>query len=346
MAQPGKPASTVLPAPTLSLVTPEKRQTLATLGIVGALALVIGALFLAVGNKDVEPLPPGATPTTAPTTAAPTDSVVVATPPGLDIPDVEKYLRENCVAQPVEEKFVAVSYNIKSGHAYRGSSLARIAASLKEMDPAIVLLQEVDKNRSGSGHVDQPAYLAKALGMTYAYGVNVRRGSQQYGTAVLSSYPIVPGTGSNAPLPNAAGRQPRGLLHIVVNVRGLELSVFNTHLDFHGDSLKAAQMRRAAQLIAADTRPRLVGGDLNAPPGSAAVAAARNVADDPFPLVGRGSADTSPGNAPRSRIDYLFHRGAGLTALAADVPAVALSDHRPVRVAYQLTGTPTCAAQQ
>lgn len=345
MAQPDNPMSTVFPAPTLSLVTPEKRQTVATLGIVGALALVIGALFLAVGNKEVEPLPPGATPTGA----APSDNVVVATPPGLDIPDVEKYLRENCIAQPVSEQFVAVSYNIKSAHAYRGSSLARIAASLKEMDPAIVLLQEVDKNRSGSGHVDQPAYLAKALGMTYAYGVNVRRGSQEYGTAVLSRYPIVPGTGSNAPLPNARGRQPRGLLHIVVNVRGLELSIFNTHLDFHGDSLKAAQMRRAAQLIAADPRPRLVGGDLNARPGSAAVAAARSVADDPFPLVGRGSADTSPGNRPRSRIDYLFHRGTavtGLTALEADVPAVGLSDHRPVRVAYQLTGTPVCAPKQ
>jgi endonuclease/exonuclease/phosphatase family metal-dependent hydrolase len=307
---------------------------MATLGVVGALAVVIAGLFLAAGNKPGDHAKPG------PGAKGPTDNVVVATPSGLDIPDLSKYLGKDCVPQQVRTQLVAVSYNIHSANAHRGASLARIGTSLAEMKADVVLLQEVDRHRAKSGYADQPAVLAKALGMTYAYGVNVRVGSQEYGTAILSRFPII--SGENTPLPNASGRQPRGLLHAVISVEGIELSVFNTHLDFHGGSLKGTQMKRAAALIATDTRPRLVGGDLNSKPGSVAVAAAHSVADDPFATVARTSANTSPENSPRSRIDYLFQRGNGLRPLGADVPAVALSDHRPVRVAYELSGLTTC----
>lgn len=346
MAQPDKPMSTAFLAPTLSLVTPETRQTAATLGIVGALALVIGALFLVIGPKSDAPRGPAApeseTGSASPEEAVPTEVVIDTSEGYLLARRAEEILAKTCVPGPSETTFTVVSFNIHSGRGRTGASLDRIAESIRALRADVVLLQEVDRGRAKSGKVDQPAALAARLDMASAFGANARLDSGVIGNAILTRFPLV--SARNSRLPNADDRQPRGLLHAVITIGGIEVSVFNNHLDFHSDALKARQMQRAAQLIAPDARPGIVGGDLNAFPASGAVAAARAVAQDPFPLVGRGSSATSPAERPRSRIDYILHRGPGLTPLATSVPPVLLSDHRPVVATYHLTGQKQCPA--
>lgn len=314
---------------------------LATVSIVGVLALVVGLLFAWSATRPSAPGAGTATPPSSSAENSETPSVVIATPDAWALARAaERKATEHCLPGEVAVRFTAVSFNIKSGHGRRGASLARIAQQIEALEADVVLLQEVDRHRAATGYVDQPEALATQLGMVSAFGANVRNGSQEYGVAILSRYPIV--SAQNSPLPNARGRQPRGLLHAVLDVDGVEVSVFNTHLDFHADNLKGVQMGRAAQIIAEDTRPGLVGGDLNAFPGSAAVRAALSVTHDPFATVGHGSAATSPAHAPRSRIDYLLHRGPGLTPLATVVPRVLLSDHLPVLADYELRGMRTC----
>ena len=327
-------------------MTPEQRQSAATLGIVGTLVLVVGVLFLAIGLKTDTPRGPGGpdatTGSASPQEAVPTE-VVIDTPQGyLLARRAEEILKKTCVPGPAETTFTVVSFNIHSGHGRKGASLDRIAEAIRALRADVVLLQEVDRGRAKSGKVDQPAALAARLDMASAYGANARLDSGVIGNAILTRFPLV--SARNSRLPNASGRQPRGLLHAVLTIDGIDVSVFNHHLDFHGDALKARQMQRAAELIAPDERPGIVGGDLNAFPASGAVAAARAIAQDPFPLVGQGSAATSPAERPRSRIDYILHRGPGLTPLATSVPAVVLSDHRPVVATYHLTGQRTCPA--
>ncbi len=323
-------------------MTPEKRQSLITVGVVGVLALIVAVLLVVTRGSD---------PATRPATgvsddntdageAVPAEVAIDQSPGYILARKAEEVLQKTCRPGAVDTTFNVVSFNIHSGHGRRGASLARIAAAIKELKADVVLLQEVDRGRSNSGGVDQPAYLAGQLDMVSAYGANARLHGGLIGNAILTRYPLV--SAKNSPLPNAGGRQPRGQLHAVINVDGIEVSIFNHHLDFHGDSLKARQMQSAARLISLDVRPGIVGGDFNAFPASAAAGAARSVAQDPFPMVGKGSAATSPENRPRSRIDYVLHRGPGLTPLVTTVPPVLLSDHRPVFAAYRLTGERAC----
>lgn len=318
-------------------MTPEKRQTLATLAVV--LVLLLPIVGLVAIRALSGPEKPGSITGDGPT-AAPTEVVIDTSEGYLLARKAEELLHKTCVPGQVDTTFNVVSFNIHSGHGRRGASLDRIAAAIRALHADIVLLQEVDSGRAKSGRVNQPEALAARLDMVSAYGGNARLDGGWIGNAILTRYPLV--SAKNAPLPNAARRQPRGLLHAVVNVDGIEVSVYDNHLDFHGDSLKARQMEYAAKLIAVDARPGIVGGDLNSFPASGAATAARSVAQDPFPLVGKGSSATSPADRPRSRIDYVLHRGPGLTPLVTSVPPVLLSDHRPVFASYRLTGEKSC----
>lgn len=104
--------------------------------------------------------------------------------------------------------------------------LQRIADVIEASGADVVGLQEVDRHYSArSGWVDQPAALAQLLGWHSAYGANLdspppagQTERSQYGTAVLSRYPIV--ASENTHLHNADGKEQRGLLHAAIDVRG------------------------------------------------------------------------------------------------------------------------------
>lgn len=237
-----------------------------------------------------------------------------------------------CTPKVVNESITAVSFNIKS-------RVTDVASILADSGADIVLLQEVDRNRASSRYADQAGLVADALGMTDAFGANVLRGrGSEYGTAVLSRYPIV--SVENTLLPNAPGGQQRGLLHVVVNVRGVKLSIYDTHLQNRMEALRVRQMGTVAAIMREDPNPIILGGDFNATPRSQPVQIALSVLDDPWSYgVGVGSQLTHPSSHPRGRIDYLLHGGPGLTPTSTDVLTRTPSDHRAVRTSYELTGT-------
>jgi endonuclease/exonuclease/phosphatase family metal-dependent hydrolase len=250
-----------------------------------------------------------------------------------------------CRPDVVTESITAVSFNIKS-------RVTDVAAILAASGADIVLLQEVDRHRATSRYLDQAGYIAGQLGMQDAFGANVLRGSNRYGqsaygTAVLSRYPIV--SVDNTHLPNAPGGQQRGLLKVVVDVRGVEVSVYNTHLQNRMEALRVRQMGTVASIMRADPNPIILGGDFNATPRSQPLRIAFSVVDDPWSSgVGVGSQLTHPSTRPRGRIDYLLHRGPGLAPTSTDVLARTPSDHRAVRASYTLTGTvgETCTRER
>lgn len=79
-----------------------------------------------------------------------------------------------------------------------GLDLQRIATVIRSYDPDLVGLQEVDRFWTRSASVDQPAWLAAELGMHACYGANLQHApdrhstiDHEYGTAILSRYPIL-----------------------------------------------------------------------------------------------------------------------------------------------------------
>jgi endonuclease/exonuclease/phosphatase family metal-dependent hydrolase len=243
-----------------------------------------------------------------------------------------------CGPSAVAETLTVASLNIESAR----SGLNGVTAAIADLDSDIVLLQEVDKFRASSGYVDQPGFISKRLGINSAFGANVlgesnRYGRSQSGTAILSRYRIKEEW--TALLPNDR-RGPQGVLqHAVLDVNGLELSVYNTHLQSTNDRLRMRQIHAITPILAADNRPTIFGGDLQAQPGSRVLEVAYSVLEDPWAAgVGRGSSVTHPATRPRGRIDYVLHAGESLGPQRADVVAPGISGHRPTRATYTLTG--------
>ena len=230
-----------------------------------------------------------------------------------------------------------VTFNMHSGWNRDRSRqmLPQIAAELAALRADVILLQEVDQNRVWSGRVDQPAYLAEQLGMEYAFATNVLRpGESRYGTAVLSAFPIL--ESSNTLLPRPGNTQQRGLLRVVVEAApGQRVSLYTTHFEHTSQDARNLQARAAADVIAEDPYPAIIGGDMNSRPASPAMATLRTVASDSWLVAGQDAGLTHPAASPRSRIDYLLARGdLGVTAI--DTYPSQVSDHRAVRAAYSL----------
>jgi endonuclease/exonuclease/phosphatase family metal-dependent hydrolase len=117
---------------------------------------------------------------------------------------------------------------------------------------------------------------------------------------------------------------------------GQRVSVFTTHFEHTSQDARLTQARTVARILADDPHRVVLGGDLNARPASAPITTLRGVATDTWAAAGRGAGLTHPSAQPRSRIDYLMHRGQlGVNVVSTHPSRV--SDHRVVRASYDLT---------
>lgn len=316
------------------------------LGLVLVVAALLATRFVVGGSDEVDLVRAGDTPTTTePTTDATTDvTAPVATPTPSPTPsgpprlDLKVTGKQQCVATGVDTDLTALSFNIKSGRG--GGSLPAIAATLRDSGADVILLQEVDRLRSVSSNVDMPAYFGAQLGYFHAFGNNVPYTSTAgYGTAILSRFPIV--STENTYLPRPGGTQQRGLLHAVIDVEGKEVSIYDTHLQNESEPARMLQVGAINNLVAADTRPRILGGDMNAQPTSRPMNVLATQWQDTWGAVGVGDGRTHPARSLRGRIDYLLSGGEGITPVTADVLPAVLSDHKAVRASYTIEGPDT-----
>jgi len=229
-----------------------------------------------------------------------------------------------------------VTYNIHHGEGTDGRiDLERIAALLSGMQPDIVALQEVDRNTTRSGRVDQFATLERLTGMTGAFGKAMDFDGGSYGVAVLSRLPLLHAT--SRPLPGASDREPRTDLTVDVEMRpGLPTLQFSsTHLDQGRDiASRLAQARFLNTVVApGDDQPAILAGDLNCQPDSAVVGVLHQVWEDMF----TAPETLGPQGVPRRRVDHVFARPASMwhTEDAQVVDDRIASDHRPVIVTLE-----------
>jgi len=248
------------------------------------------------------------------------------------LPALALVLAASCVA-PAPEPVRIVSYNIKHG---RGMDdvvdLDRAAAVLRELGPDIVLLQEVDEVCGRSGDVDEAAYLAEALGMESRFCSFMDYDGGRYGLAALSGLPIV--QTERIDLPDGTS-EPRAAQSIVVEVNGRRIRVVGAHLDWKADGTRRREQATVlhASLVAGapDVDATVLGGDLNARPGSETL---ERLTGPTFGLRRLGpDAPTFPSDAPDRTIDHFLVLGPegafGETRVwVVDEPLA--SDHCPV----------------
>lgn len=222
--------------------------------------------------------------------------------------------------------------------------LSRIARIIRDNHAEVVGLQEVDRHWSDrSEFVDQATALARALRMHVVYGANLDlapldpgQPRRQYGTAILSRYPIV--DSRNTYLPNAPGKEQRGLLHARVVVRGVGFNVYNTHLQHDSQPLRIEQSAAIRALIGGRSGPSVLMGDLNATPEAPEITHLTEILVDTWEKVGVGPGYTYDATNPTKRIDYVLSSPDIAIGHAAVVTTNA-SDHLPVVVDLRLPGS-------
>ncbi len=156
------------------------------------------------------------------------------------------------------------TYNICHGR-YAEFDWSRIASVIREADADIVGFQEIDMGTNRVGGVDSLKGLSEAAGLPHALFVPAMDyDGGQYGTAILSRYPIA--AAEWHPLPSAH-YEPRAFGCVILTLgEGSTLNFLNTHLSNESVEQQKIQMRYLADWMAenlpADT-PAVLTGDFN-----------------------------------------------------------------------------------
>jgi len=235
-----------------------------------------------------------------------------------------------------------LSYNIHKciGGLDRRYDPHRVAQVINNLEPDVVLLQEVDAGVSRSNGDRQVDVLGELVGLkhrTWFPNVDVRGGGQ-YGNAILSRYPLIESVNIDL---SVRFKKRRSAVHGVIRVRHDEVDrtvhVYNMHLGL-------ARFERRIQLrkfvdshpfatLHHDT-PVVVGGDLNDVYGRLGEllrpAGFRGVERRPL---------TFPAWGPLRPLDAIFVRGSvDFVKLARCETELArrASDHRPLLAEVRL----------
>ena len=231
---------------------------------------------------------------------------------------------------------------------------------IRAQDPDIVGMQEIDRFWARSAYLDEPAVIAAGLGMNhYCYAPNLDHGPDthslvphQYGTLIVSRFPIL--ECSNTLLRRVGNTEQRGLLGALVNVRGVPLQFYTTHLHTVQADRLLQTADIAAVIDAAPAGPKVLVGDLNARstftttvpemiPIYERFADAWREAPVPDAINPNGFTSSArlTGN-PTSRIDYIFVSGAvdvSRTWVPIDAGTRLAADHYPVVADIALSGS-------
>lgn len=297
-----------------------------------AVVLLLVGLGFGCGSRnpppDVAPQPSPGPMSSVPVPDAETggpDPSPGSTPSSSPAPDITV---PTCLTpQPV--RFRVLTLNIHAARTNAGRlELDRVAAELSAWRPDVVLLQEVDNGRTRSRLVAQAKVLGNRLGLAWVDGPNRTFRGGLTGNAILSRFPVL--AADNHSLPGRRGLIPRGLLQATLEIAGREVEVYSAHLDHASSDARRAQAQAVARILGRSSRPVILGGDLNAVPGTPPVRSLTGAGlVDAWSAVGRGAGHTVPAYSPRRRIDYVL-ADATFVPVGARVLRSSVSDHRAV----------------
>ena len=240
-----------------------------------------------------------------------------------------------------------MTWNIHHGEGTDGIiDIDRIAKLIVDEKIDVVALQEIDRGVPRSKKIDIITALADKTDRTYAFGKTIDYQGGDYGNGFLTRFPIL--EERNILYKETYGREQRAVLLLVLDYKGQEFVVANTHLDSRSDdSARITAVRELKPLLARfASRPMLLFGDMNDQPDSKVVGEISEMMNDSWTEVGKGNGLTYPSASPRKRIDYIFNLKKQTTdsistlvrllPVSARVVQSTASDHLPTIVEFTL----------
>ena len=242
-----------------------------------------------------------------------------------------------CMAVCAQSEVITLhvmTYNIRHGAGLdEVVDLDRQAKIIRDAQPDVVGLQEVDSIVPRSGRVDETAYLANALGMYGSYGPAIPLSGGKYGVAILSKER--PLSVRNIPLP---GKEPRTLL-----VCEFQNYVFaTTHLDLEEEN-RLASLPIIIEEASRHDKPFFICGDWNDEPDSKLITTMkRNNFVFMNNITDTSTSYTFPAGKPTITIDYIASLGRVFRSVRNKkvINEPVASDHRPVYLEVRFD-TPT-----
>ncbi|MBO9153610.1 endonuclease/exonuclease/phosphatase family protein [Chitinophaga sp. GCM10012297] len=237
--------------------------------------------------------------------------------------------------------FRVMQYNIHGGINTAGFyNLDSIAEVIRQADPDVVSLNEVQKNyEAATNYDDQVALLADALDMHAVFLKTTWKSPvpengnkpREFGHAILSKYPIEL---LNARLYDDHDSHYFGLLETRIVINGHPVLFYGTHL-----AADTAVLRKQRQQLRAwmdqTYGTKILMGDLNEIPNNFNIEAIKETMVDAF--EGQDTAYTFKSTNPTKRIDYILGTS-NITFSNTDVKRNRHSDHHAI-VADASVGT-------
>jgi endonuclease/exonuclease/phosphatase family metal-dependent hydrolase len=224
-------------------------------------------------------------------------------------------------------------------------SVERVADAIREHEPDIVALQELEVNHKRSQRIHQPGRMAELLKMDYHYHPVRIRGEAGFGNAVFTRHTMK--EVRTAELPTIRFLQKRGAVWMSVELDGHSVQIINTHFGL----LRRERMMQARALCGdgwldhpeCRDNPRIVCGDFNATPRSRVYKMLDTHLSDAMKLAGDSRVRTWPSVLPLVRYDHVFVCD-GIQAGQVQVPRTfrtrLASDHLPVLMDFHVRPRP------
>lgn len=212
-----------------------------------------------------------------------------------------------------------------------GKNLERITAFLRDLEPDLVGLIEVDHGSYRSGGKNQAELLAKSLGHYHSHSIKYEQDSFWRHVPVLKNQ-------GNAFLTRDRIRDEtfhffkRGMKRLVIELELQQVVVYLVHLAL-GARTRHQQLSALYELIKKTERPCLVAGDFNMLWGETEI-------DMFLAATGLQNANveglpTYPSKNPHRHLDFILH-SKGIKIRNFQTPQVRFSDHLPVLVDFDV----------
>jgi endonuclease/exonuclease/phosphatase family metal-dependent hydrolase len=216
--------------------------------------------------------------------------------------------------------------------------MAAVANVIKQEQPDLVALQEVDVYTTRSGKsLHQAEELARLTGMKAYFAKAIDYGGGEYGVAILSKHPMEGMQNHPLPTANGTGGELRTLASAVIILPGGKKILFgSTHLDAQAkDTNRLLQARKIVDILKPETLPVILAGDFNAVASTPII----EIFDSHFTRTCITNCGfTIPVINPNKTIDFIVYapRDKFKVIQHSVIEETYASDHRPVTATLQL----------
>lgn len=225
-----------------------------------------------------------------------------------------------------------MTYNIKNGEIVK-HDLSKLAAVIKESNPDVIGLQEVDEGTKRSQGKHETDELSRLTGMPYKYfAANFPFDGGQYGLAILSKYPITASTTVRLDdhTKRENGYEPRVAAVADIAAKGRTITFVTVHASLHEEE-RSGNAQAILNALGPRASRAIIVGDFNEKPGE-------DIGDtftkagfvDSFHEKHKLFGYTEPASFPLKRIDFIYRAKSMGKTEHAWVPDSKASDHRPV----------------